>query len=241
MTLLIDVHENPKIVHELGKSIPVAVQPLNANGWADFSWIGVDGKRIQIEHKQWPEFIGEFPDYVEEQLRKQVSKSDEHYLLIEGWILDTPFGIDTYSEATSKAGKVYFRRSRSFGGPTRPRQGLMSGIGTWSNKMERLGVTTIRVPSRRWMLSEIVAIYNASQRPEFIGWDRYHKPIVRPKSRNKHVPILMGVKGVGEVTALRLVEWYQTSGGAFRSSVEEMSEVIGYNAAVSFFRELGVE
>lgn len=241
LTLLIDVHENISIVQELGKSIPVAIQPLNANGWADFSWIGIDGKRIQIEHKQWNEFIAEFPAHVEEQLRRQITKSDEHYLLIEGWPLDTVYGVDTYSEEVSKKGTTYFRRSRTYGSKARPRSGLMQGICTWMDKMERLGVTTICTPIRRWMLSHITAIYAGTQRIEFIGWDRYHKPIVHPKSRNKHVPILMGVRGIGEVSALRLVEWYGSSGAAFRSSIEEMSEVLGWNGAVQFFKEIGAD
>lgn len=222
--------------------MPVQRQPLNARGWADYFWFDVKGARIQVEHKQWNEFLAEFPDHVEEQLRRQVVNADQHYLMIEGWPLDGPYGIDTYKETISKkSGRTYFRKSRSYGGKSHPRTGLLQGICSWSWKMDRLGITVIRCPSRRWMLTELTTLYTNTGRADFIGWDRYHKPITHPKARIKGISQLMATRGIGEVTALKLIDWYGNALAAYRSTPEEMAEVIGWNSTRRFFSELEAE
>lgn len=50
-------------------------------------------------------------------------------------------------------------------------------------------------------------------------------PIVRNKSNNPFINVLIGIDGVGEKTAKRLLDKFYTPGGVFAASEEELREV----------------
>ena len=50
-------------------------------------------------------------------------------------------------------------------------------------------------------------------------------PIIRDKNSNPFVNVLIGINGVGEKTALKLLSYFKTPGGVFNASEDELKEV----------------
>ena len=50
-------------------------------------------------------------------------------------------------------------------------------------------------------------------------------PIIRSKNSNPFVNVLIGISGVGQKTALKLLDYFKTPGGVFNASEDELKKV----------------
>lgn len=237
--LLVDVHEPIQVVELLQQAVPVSVQPLNERGQADYFWFAVDGHRVQVERKQWPELLANI-DKVEEQLDREVKKTDEQWLAVEGVPEPTQYGIDCFKRHDTK---TLYTRSRRYGTKSKPQPYLMARVESWFWKLDKRGITVRSVSNIHQLVTALVYWYKNSQDPGNRMLDRYIKPLVRGESKDPQVLALMAIprSGIGEVRAKSLIKKFGTAWQVWNEDVTNLSmaPAMGRSAAETMLRAIG--
>ena len=204
------------------QSVEVIRTPLNQSGYADYMWSEWDNINTQVERKQCGELLSDM-DGCEMQLRRYYQNGARLYLLVEGVMEPTPFGVACYVKSE---GKPYYRVQHSFGTHKHPQTGLFAKYQGWRWSLDKIGVGVIETSSYEATARALVSFYQNSQKAEHRTLRRYIKPHVTIPSLNSHVETLMGIKGaeLGEARAVALIDRFETVWGVLNAPPEEIAE-----------------
>jgi ERCC4-type nuclease len=239
---LVDTYEPVEIENVLRSMISTQRLYLVDMDLGDYHWVGANGKRHIVERKTAHEIINDSGGRIDDQLRRYISNdnADVVTLLIEGEVTNDR----GKSVGWSDTRRGY--RSRTY---AKPYKAVMAWI--WSLQTN-------------WNIN-IVYSENMAESAMLIGdlVVKSHKPIHQslgpyPHVRNElkmpstFVDTLMGVsnievqgkkvvrrRGVGEVTALKILAVYSTPLDAFNAPWEDMVKVIGKETTAVFFAGIG--
>lgn len=217
--LLCDSNEPKEAVSLIGQVVACTVAALNANGWADYRWEGLDGKVTNVERKTWPEILANV-DAVEEQLRKHMERHPDARTLfvLEGWAVDSLTG----SSLVVPVGGKDSLWARGHGSSTR-----LSRIWSWLYAASEY-VEVFQTGNYAQTCAFLVAAYKQDMKePEQKRiFHRHFKEVVFHP--NPQVLKLMAIEpGFGEKRAEALIEKFTTVWRVLNSSVAELSTVPG--------------
>lgn len=229
--LLIDVHE-PKDAEKLFSQSVAEVyrMALNSGGRADYWWCGADNHTVQIERKQWGEFLGEF-DQMEEIIRRYMDNSDEMGLIIEGYVRPHPLGCEVLD--------IYHKSCRQVTVSKRN----YAEVQAWLWRIDKLGITPYFSANWNATVIAVSAFYKNSQKEEHTTLRRYVKHKGQAWKPNPHIQNLINVVGggIGQLRAEAAVEAFGTYWDIIHRSRDELAEVEGWGLKVAdkFINALG--
>lgn len=228
-----DVFEPDHIVDPLERVIPVVVESINSQGYADYAWKDIKKHIKQWERKQIAEALSDL-DGLEEQLNRELITCDELTLVVENPYLATPDGIQTYQYHMDKTGKVWFVPGHRF-----TKQPNL--IGRWEGLKAGLrmaGVDVIEVPHMSVTVQALAAAFNSSMKEEHTTFRRYLRVHIPPMSPNIHVENLMRIKGanLGPVRAQKAVAEYGTFYRVVTADIRRLYTLWGKGVAENFFK-----
>jgi len=232
----IDTFEPVELELLITSSVPTIRASFNSKGLPDYNWIAIDGHRIGVSRKQAGELLGSL-DATEEQLRRDIIKMDEMYLLTEGVYGPTIVsGKPGMQEWLPTKDNKFLRPGHKY------RVSSMS-VHAWLYQLDKSGITCIPTFNLADTATTLVAMYNNSQKLEHNTLQRYIKPKIRIEPWNQHVLTLMGISGVelGEKKARALVDRYLTVWQIAQQEPEElaMTEGVGIVIARKLLEALG--
>lgn len=237
-----DTHEPVEIFNLLKQSIEVVVGPLNVQGKADYYWVDIKDWRRQWERKQVAEALGDL-DSVEEQLNRELETCEELTLVVEGVMLPTPRGVQTY-KLVGKDKKRMFIPFMEIPVPSaKPQPGLFSRWQSLKTGLKAAGVEVVETNSIEGTVAALVAAFKGSMKEEHTTLKRYLRPHIPPFSPNVHIDNLARLKGtrIGPELASRLVEKYGTLYEAVNASRSELVQILGPGRTSNFLKGIGRE
>ena len=233
--LFIDSFEPPEIVAMLRPAVPeVVVAGLNSMGYADYLWTDVEGNVRQWERKQASELLSDL-DGVEAQLNEELKTCQELTLVVEGFVVPTADGAQTY--VLTPDGK-FFRQGYRF--RKQPQLFLDWLSRKWS--LERAcGVQVVETPTLEVTAYEIATAFKQSMKPKHTTLQRYCIPHIPPFDPDIHVENLARLKdcGVGVERARKLIARYGTFWGAVSAEPPSLARVLGPKVAAHFLNTIG--
>lgn len=231
-TLFVDIHEPEEVIESLRKSVQVTVINLNGQGFADYYWADITGKRRQIERKQIGEALSDL-DGLEEQLKGQLQTCDELALYVQGvW---TPFGDGIQVWTRTRDGR-FFR-------PDHIRERVLLRWSGFKASLRLYGVDVIEIPDQDCLVVEIIADFKASQKQEHTLFKRYLRPHVPPVDLDPSVNNLnrLDGTGIGPVLSKKLIDTFGGLYGVFTASFDDLADTIGSARASKFWKVIGRE
>ena len=200
MTLIVDSNEVKNgITNLIAPVVPHQVEALNANGFADYRWLKIDGKWKNVERKTWGEILAN-TDKVEEQLYRHLDKlsSDgEVVFLVEGVAKNEPDGTTLMQPVKNG---MYVRGYRS--------KVRLSGIYSWLYEVGKY-CEVIYTAGLNETAIALCAMYKADQKDEHNTFKRHIKQL--EFHSDPRVTTLMGVSpGLGNKRASALIERFGT-------------------------------
>lgn len=233
--IFVDIFEPDIILHGLSQVFRVERISLNIGNRADYFWIVEhDGHSVQIERKQVGEVLGDF-GAVEEALLRYLPNADETSLLIEGVVVPTQEGCDTYIQSEDKP---YFRLSHRFGKKDRPLPGLYSKYQAWRWSLDKQGISIYDTHTVQGTTRAISSFYNNSQKIEHSTLNRYIRPKPITNTPNPHVRALMALSiayglNIGEDRANSLINMFGSLGAILKANVKTIAQVDGIGIATA--------
>lgn len=235
----IDVHEPSERVgnnslRALSPVLPCAVQPLNANGYADYLWHGLEGMQ-QAERKTWAEVLGGM-DPVQDQLRreKQAHPDIRLMLIVEGLATPKRGGSALFFESTKGKRSFFYEGKSHFAAPMKQAYAWLYEV---SKHME-----VYYTPTFDATMQMLVAFYNADQKEGHTTFRRYLKEMDWHPNPMVQRLIAMGSHlGIGEVRAEALIRRFGTVYNVATATPEMLASVdsMGMAVAVKFLRGVG--
>lgn len=221
-----DVFEPQNIRDAIRDLVPSQTIPLNSAGLADYMW-QADGHTIQVERKQWAEIIN--IEHIEEQLQREYQKADETYLLIEGIMKPSQYGVDLYKETTEGSSRKVLYRCHGWGTENRPRKPLYQQIMAFLWSIDRQGISIVCTPNSYATALTIVTMYKQSIKTEHRTFNRYIRTKPEPFDCDPAVLTLMNLPGIelGEYRAKQLINALGSLRKVIDAKEEELVTVEG--------------
>jgi len=230
--ILIDIHEPSNAPSLIGQSVEAEVESLNSQGYADYLWQGVEGKK-QWERKTWFEILGDM-DSVEDQLRREVQAhlEVETSLVVEGVATPTFNGCQVWVPNKGKKQVMY---------PGRSLRANISKAYAWFYQVTKF-MPVYFTPSFECTCIFLVAAFKADQREDHGTFNRYLKSIdFHP---NPQVEGLMNISrsaGIGAARAKALIKRFGTIWNVLNQMPSTLASVdnMGETTAKKLLRKVG--
>ncbi len=230
----IDVHEPAEALPALSPVMPCAVQPLNSEGYADYLWLGREGRQ-QAERKTWAEVLGGM-DHVEDQLRREMQAHPDVRLMlvVEGIAVPARGGSTIFQETTKGKRHLFYAGKSYFAAP-------MKAAYAWLYQVSKF-VEVYYTPNYSATLQMLAAFYQADQKEGHATFHRYLKEITfHPNPMVQRLMGMGGHLGIGAVRAEALIKRFGTVYNVATATPEMLAsvEVIGKAVAIKFLRGVG--
>lgn len=218
----------------LAPVLPCAVQPLNANGYADYLWHGIEGLQ-QAERKTWAEVLGSM-DHVQDQLRreKQAHPDIRLMLIIEGLVVPKRGGFALFVETTKGKRHLFYEGRSHFAAPVQKAYAWLYEV----NKYMEVYYT----PTFDATMQMLAAFYKADQKEEHTTFRRYFKEMDwHPNPQVQRLMNMGGNLGIGAIRAEALIRRFGTVYNVSTATPEMLASVegVGHAVAVKFLRGVG--
>lgn len=162
-------------------------------------WLDAQGQRQGISHKQSGEILSGL-DAVTEQLQRDYEGVDQLYLGIEGMIIPTGQN-ECMTLHWSRDGKIAYLSGRSTkldlqAKPVNlPYKFFYSGYRKWLVSLQDWGIRVFESPNREAFVTDILAIYHESLKPESER-KTMKQPIRARREVVKAAPIVLSLMGL---------------------------------------------
>jgi len=189
-----DANEPKELLPLLAQTVPLIVSPLNANGFADYRWKGIDGVTTQVERKTWGELLANV-EHVEEQLQRHLTKNPDVKLvfMLEGMVVQTELGATIIGGTNNNRIFTLGRRYNT----------RLSGIYSWLFEISNY-LTVIQTSGLRESAIALSSMYSHDQKDTHTTFKRHIKQIAY--TPNPMVTTLMGAsQGLGDKRATNII------------------------------------
>jgi hypothetical protein len=246
-TVIQDKFENIVAYEHLSRLLTVVRHNLVPIGVGDYFWHDADGLKISLEHKTGEEAASESGNRLDGQLEKHIRNADLVGLIISDMITPTPEGsIQVWKRKYNRVIKKFddaFVRGRTV-------DKEYSAFEAYIFSLERLGVPVFRVPDLESMAHTIASfVYNSTNKraKDHTTLRKHLRPrvtttLAMPDGIDKgYVETLMGIRKarIGEKTALKLIQEFETPHKVLTASVESLRRVIGKGTAENLLDSIG--
>jgi len=187
MKILVDVHEPDKIVSELGSLAAKVPLPV-----ADYHFYDKDGNLILIERKEINDLLNSLAEKrIQRQLREMLDSGAESILLVEGW-----FTVDENLKIKTKSGLTGWN---------------FIAVMDFLLSCQREGVKLLLSPNLGTTPALIASFYSYYQKSEHSALQARPKPTFTIDDLfSKRIYFLMGLPGIGEEKATRILERFES-------------------------------
>ena len=178
----------------------------------DYTFATLDGSHAKIERKSSGDLLSSFTSgRLARQLREIRAETDNAILLIEGWFTSTKTGKVRWAKRTSGVSWIALQNF------------LLSA--------QTAGVKVVYSPNIKMTISMLCQLYQYYQKDQHTALLARERPtfFLTTKEANR-LDLLMGLPGVREVLAKRLLEYFSSPMAVFSASAEELKAVEGIGA-----------
>jgi hypothetical protein len=244
--LYIDSNEPQAIAAGLSPIMPTTVAPINTWGKADYYWVDAAGNERMVERKQIGEALSDI-NTVEEQLQRHLHECDELTLLVEGVAMPTSRGahIFEYNQRGYRDSAGDYREQGWYPGYEFKQQAKLWSrwhsfkYSLWHNA----GVHVEEVSHWKGTVECISTAWTKSMDPSNTTLNRYVVPHMPPFHKNPHIDNLCRMQGLGlgEATAIKLIEEFGTVHGVMTAKYTDLVGIMGGAWAKKFLAGIGRE
>ncbi len=243
-SLIIDTYEPVVIEEVLLKMISTQRLYLVDMDVGDYHWVGADGKRHIIERKTAHEIINDSGGRIDDQMRRYISNDnvDVITLLIEGEITE---------EKGKSVGWSSTRRGYKSRTYAKPYKAVMGWLWALQSQWNINIIYAENMHESAMLIGDLVVRSHKSVHESLGPYPRMKNDLKMPST---FVDTLMGVsnievdpktkkvtrrRGVGEITAIKIMAVYTTPLDAFNAPWEDMVKLIGKETTAVFFAGIG--
>ena len=237
-TVVVDTFESPEFEVALQRyQLNTVRDYLVGKGLADVYWIGQGSIKYTFEHKTAIQAASEMGERLDGQLRKHSQHADVVGLIIDGVM--TPRdggGIDFWklSEAKKKGAKPIFYKYRHSKMGYEVLQAYL-----WS--LNRDGIYAFTFPTLDALGLGLAAFISNSLKTKHNTLTHHIRSKPVTWEEDPYVLTLMGLNKarIGEITARKILEAYDTPWDFFRSGMDKGEDIVGRETFLAAMRSIG--